>query len=179
LIRLKPTDTAVILGMRGAGKTTLAKALIKQNKHLKYLIVDVVGNYGGFAKKYPVLRIANVEKAKLDKALIKAMDRGRFAVLDEIDRFKYDHVLAYFVNIGRNYGSGWIAIARRPANLNKDFITNAAYTFIARTTQMRDVEFIRASYDVSAEELASLKEYEFYMFHYDKREGTVRVDLGK
>jgi hypothetical protein len=139
--------------------------------------VDVVGNYEAFSDRYPVLRISSVERARLDRALIWAMDRGYFAVLDEIDRFKYDHVLAYFVNIGRNYGSGWIAVARRPANLNKDFISNADYTFIAKTTQVRDVQFIRSSYDVAAEELAALREYEFLMFHHDTRVGKVHVKL--
>jgi predicted AAA+ superfamily ATPase len=177
LIRLERTDTVVILGKRGIGKTTLARALIMQNPGLRYLIVDVIGNYEDFKSKYEVLRISPVERSKFDMALIRAMDRGMFAVLDEVDRFQYDHILSYYVNIGRNYGSGWIAIARRPANLSKDSITNANYTFIAKTTQKRDVEFIRASYDIDADDLAALGEHEFYLFHHDDLIKKVKVKL--
>jgi len=177
LIRLERTDTVVILGKRGSGKTTLARALILQNPHLKYLIVDVVGKYEDLKEKHTVIRIANVERSKFDLALIHAMDKGMFAVLDEVDRFQYDHVLSYFVNIGRNYDSGWIAIARRAANMSKDFITNANYTFIAKTTQKRDVDFIRASYDIDADDLAALGEYEFYLFDRDELKKKVKVKI--
>ena len=144
---------------------------------LLYIIVDIIGNYVDFANKYEVLRISPIEKSKLDMALIKAMDKGKFVVMDEIDRFQYDHILSYFVNIGRNYGSGWIAIARRPANLSKDFITNADYTFIAKTTQMRDVEFIKASYDIDADMLASLNEHEFYLFKHDDLIKKIKIEI--
>jgi len=167
LIRLEKTDTILILGKRGIGKTTLAKTLIDMNGQLNYLIIDILGNYSQYKNKYKVLNISPLETSKFDRALIFAMDKQMFTVLDEVDRFDYDSYLSYYVNIGRNYGTGWIAIARRPANLSKDFVTNADYTFLAKTTQRRDVEFITHSYDVSVDELANLQEHEFLLFKHD------------
>ena len=160
-ISLNPTSSILILGKKNCGKTTLAKYLVNQF-HFNYLIVDVIGNWIEYKKKYDYLLVdPSIPNSSIWKY---AMSKGRFVVIDEADRHRFDWMLEHFYNVSRNFGCGWLSIARRMKDLSPIVRTNADYTFIGKTYHETDFKPILQDYYISEDELRHIGEHEFLVF---------------
>ena len=160
-ISLNPTSSILILGKKNSGKTTLAKYLV-DNSNFDFLIIDVIGNWKGFKNKYDyILMDPSIPNPSIWKY---AMKNSKFVVIDEADRHRFDWTLEHFYNVGRNFGCGWLAIARRMKDLSPIIRTNADYTFIGKTYHETDFKPILQDYYISESELRNIGEHEFLVF---------------
>ncbi len=176
-IRIRNDDGILILGKRGSGKTTLAKFLYHKLNFPRTLILDCVGIWRGLGKNYILV---NPQADDIDPILKKVMEKGNYFIfIDEADRYPYSPMLSEMVNLGRNWGIGYLAIARRTANIHKDFMANANWTFIFQTTQERDIQHIINSYDVNPEQLIELDKYEFLVINDNTVLGKGKIENDK
>ena len=81
------------------------------------------------------------------------------------------------INLGRNYGIGYIASARRTANIPKDFISNANYSFIFRHNLPQDLNVLREWFSENEEIFKQLGLYEFALFKEGELETVSKIAL--
>lgn len=170
-IYIKQSDGCVVLGKRGSGKTHLIRFLMSQMSNYRFIIVDVVGNLGQFkdAKNCEYHLINPHDKKAISAICRAAMTRGNcMVVLDEADRLEYTDELSDMLNIGRNYGVGYLATARRTANIHKDYLANQSHAFIFKHTYPRDVKVIEEWLDVEEGTLRYLPQYKTLYFYEDE-----------
>ena len=173
-LTLNPTSSILILGKKNSGKTTLAKYIINQFK-FDYLIIDVIGNWKEYKKQYDYLLVdPSIPSPSIWKY---AMRKSKFTVIDEADRHQFDWELEHFYNVSRNFGCGWLAIARRMKDLPPIVRTNADWTFIGKTYHETDFKPILQDYYISEEELRNTGEHEFLVFKDNEFEGSMTLNL--
>jgi len=177
-LNIKSDEGIIILGKRGSGKTTLARYLIS-TFNFSIFIFDVIGNYRDFKDKANYL-LLNPRSEAPNLYFQKILENGNtFVILDEADRYEYSPELSDLINLGRNFNIGYLAIARRTANIHKDFLSNSNYSFIFHHSQENDIAHIIRSYAVNPEEITSLKQYEFLVFQNDDILFKGKLDLTK
>ena len=179
-------NSIVILGKRGSGKTTLIKYLIKKalSTGVKITILDIVGNYiylkGDKRINYHIINPHNAKQ--INSILLKVFNEGnQLLILDEADLYDYSVLkkdLFYsIINLGRNYGIGYIASARRTANIPKDFISNANYSFVFRHNLPQDLNVLREWFSENEEIFRQLGLYEFALFKEGELETVSKITL--
>lgn len=168
------TDGIVALGKRGSGKTSVVKAIA--NKVPNKVIVDIVGNLESLkdnsARYYLTSPINSV--AVFDKINYK---KGNFyLVLDEADRIPYKNALQEIINLGRNWNIGYIATARRTANIHKDYLANATHIIAFRHNLPQDLDMLNEWLPPEAvAQITKLGEHEFVLVSNDKFIGVYRL----
>ena len=163
-----------ILGKRGSGKTELTRHLVRlfASGGYKVIVLDVIGNLTGLKKEYPKeVELIDINPKDFDRVeeIFKQLDdQGKskkyyplIAVLDEADRYSYGMMkktyLSDYINKGRNYGQGYIAVTRRTADISKDFPTQADYAFIFQLRSDKEILSVQDWLGLSDEEAESLK----------------------
>ncbi|MCW1300831.1 MAG: ATP-binding protein [Candidatus Parvarchaeota archaeon] len=173
-IPINRTTTILIIGKKNSGKTTLAKYLVKSLNY-DFLIIDIIGNWKEFKQQYDYLL---VDPSIPDPRIWKyAMRYGKFVIIDEADRHKFDWELEHFYNISRNFGCGWLAIARRMKDLPPIVRTNSDFTFIGKTYHETDFKPILEDYYISENEIRNLKDFEFLVFKDNEFIGKTQLIL--
>lgn len=183
-----PVDAgACVLGRRGSGKTELVKFLAQELPY-NLGILDVVGNLkplkdlgkpmfgfesriglGGGYRLVDYRLIDPQDEDAISKAVNDWMNRGHvLALFDEADRYSYFAAsktpLSHFINLARNYGCGYIATARRTANISPDFLANATYLFVFRHIHPRDLQVLGEWLEVDVQVIRRLSDHEFIVF---------------
>lgn len=186
-LRIPIDQGSAVLGKRGSGKTELVKFLANELPY-DLGILDVVGNLrplkdlgkpmfgleakfglaGGY-RKVDYRLIDPQDQDAISDAVNAWMDRGNvLALFDEADRYSYFAAsktpLSHFINLARNYGCGYIATARRTANISPDFLANATYLFVFRHIHPRDLQVLEEWLEVGIEEVRHLADHEFMVF---------------
>lgn len=173
-LELNPTSSILILGKKNSGKTTLAKFIVDRLDY-NYLIIDIVGNWKEYKSRYDYML---VDPSIPNESIWKyAMSKSKFAVIDEADRHRFDWQLEHFYNVSRNFGCGWLAVARRMKDLPPIVRTNADFTFIGKTYHETDFHPILQDYYVQEEELRQVGEHEFLVFKDNEYEGKITLKL--
>ena len=170
-LSIKQSDGVVVLGKRGSGKTVMVRFLINHMPNYRFIILDVVGNLGIYkdARNCTYHLVNPHDKKKIDEICKEAIKTGNcMVVLDEADRLEYTDNLSDMLNIGRNYGVGYIATARRTANIHKDYLANQTHAFIFKHTYPRDVKVIAEWLDVDDKTLRYLADHKTLYFHDDE-----------
>ncbi len=168
-INIMQSEGIVVLGKRGSGKTTLIRFLVRElsKKKFRFIVVDVVGNLGQF-KDMPNVEYHLVnphDKNAIDTICNKAMKlHNCMVILDEADRLEYTDALSDMVNIGRNYGVGYLATARRTANINNDILANQKHAFIFKHTYPRDVKVLTEWLDLDERNFRHLEQHKTLYF---------------
>lgn len=171
-LQLKITDCHVVLGRRGLGKSVLIRFLAYEVP-FDLVVLDVAGDMGSLKRlatkerKVDYYMINPHDEDKVGEIILKAEEEGnKLVLLDEADRYDYytnvKNELSDFVNLGRHYQTGYIAGARRTANLAQDFMANATYAWIFRHTSRRDLEYLKQEFpDIPEDVLRHLEDHEF------------------
>jgi energy-coupling factor transporter ATP-binding protein EcfA2 len=174
VLNIQVQDGIISLGKRGAGKTTLVEFLIESlSPDFHFAILDVVGNLAKY-KDFPNVKyfLINPHNQKeVNDAIVDALaEGGLMLVLDEADRYSLrdKSVLSDAINIGRNYLVGYIATARRTANIDKDFLSNADWAFLFKHTLPQDIDVLIEWFSVAEDDFKQLQRFEFILFHGDE-----------
>ena len=185
-MEIQADNSIVTLGKRGSGKTTLIKYLIKLalNQNIRVSILDIVGNYLEFKGQHNInYYLTQPHNAtKINQIMLKIYNEGnQLVVLDESDMYDYSLLkkdLFYsIINLGRNYGIGYIASARRTANIPKDFIPNANYSFIFQHNLPQDLNILREWFSEDDNIFKNLEKYEFAVFKEGNLETVSKLNL--
>ena len=173
-MKIKISDSIIVIAKKGAGKTTLIRYLIEELRKSYHITVwDVLGNFTDFQHKKNVeYHLVNPNNTKEIEALATdTFNRGNtLLVIDEFDVFPYNTLkknsLYNLFNLGRNRGIGFLLSARRTANISKDIIANATHVFIGSTGYLPDIERLQTYYTFDMKDYHSLKQYQF-LYIYD------------
>ena len=177
-MEIRQDEGVVILGKRGSGKTYLIKKLISKFSSYHFVLIDVVGNMAemkGMANcEYNLVNPHRSEQ--INRICVDAMRRGNcMVVADESDRINYCEGFSDLINLGRNYGVGFISSARRTANISKDILANQTHSFIFRHAYPRDVNVLDEWLQLDTQELRTLPQYTSMYFCNDERIGLFRA----
>lgn len=170
-IQVRQSDGIVVLGKRGSGKTTLVRYLINSMPNYRFVIIDVVGNLGQFKNSRNVeYHLINPHaENRIDSICGSAMKAGNcMVILDEADRLEYTTNLSDLLNVGRNYGVGYMATARRTANIHKDYLANQRHAFVFKHTYPRDVKVLTEWLDIDERVFRHLEQYKTLYFCDDE-----------
>ena len=181
-MKIKTTELTAIIGMRGSGKTTLAKRLIEiaQDQGVKGIFVyDPLAEYGDLEveRHIPAEPWSQEEFDGICKAIAK---RGStWFIVEEADRYfpqrgympKWGSIL---VNQGRHYGVGLITVSRRIANVNKDLFSLCEHICIYRLFLPNDINYIAEFMPKPvAKSIPNLPKFHFLYYSSEVPEGEV------
>ena len=171
---------AAIFGLQGSGKSELGKCLTRTVR--AHIVYDVHHEYKGFNRylvenKRPNLRDKNDPaiaelNALVDKVVLSS-GQIRLFTLDEANRYCPNHYplpssILVLNDDNRHDRIGFIAIARRPAQLNTDLTELAHYLFIFSLTDRNDFAFLEDTAVGLGEAVKKLKQYHFVIVHPDR-----------
>lgn len=188
-MQLSRDGLITIVGMRGSGKTTVARSIVQElGKDRPLLILDPWGEYEALAEHWCFtsadladkllqghrrirLVSANPEGAADMLSLAWELD-GALIVLDEADLLLktqhnpecFDSILAY----GRHFGQSMIVVARRIAELPRGFTAQSTIIF-SRVQEPRDVQYFKARLGQNPPDLAQ------YQWAVHSREGELVI----
>ena len=165
-------DIHVIAGMRGYGKTTLAKKILSiiAGQSNQYIILDNNDEYREFDNRIVPQPGQNRKKLAIELGKQIWNTGNLFIVVDEAEKYLpvFPVLLPpYWDNIieqGRHRNLGGIFITRRIANLNKTVISQAAKVFLFRHFEKNDIQYLREFLDDVAYSLQRLKEFQYFMY---------------
>lgn len=182
-MKIKISDTTIILGKKGSGKTTLIRYLITELRtSYPITIIDVIGNFTGFQNKKNIrYYLVNPNNSKeIEQLANRIFYKGNtLVVFDEFDTYPYSSMhkdaMYNLFQLGRNRNIGFILSARRTANISKDIIANANHTFIGNTGYLPDIERLQTYYQFSMSDYRSLKTYQFLYIYEGTAQSKVMV----
>lgn len=182
-----------VCGQRGQGKTTYIKRKIlymepriliydhmAEFRGLKGLetvntveecILYLKGHQTGFCRVVLSTTTANPEEFDLVCKIPFAFKDIVF-VCDEIDTFAGaiwpPENFKKLIHFGRHAGCSFVGIARRPANVARDFTSQAKRYTCFRQTEPADLKFLRSVVGPRAEDLRNLPPYHYLAFEDGK-----------
>lgn len=201
MFQIKESEGVLVLGKRGSGKTELIKYLIRNlSPEYRFVILDIVGNLKEFEhyKNINYYQINPRDSERVEEICAKLLKAGKdyadkvgwqkakegFAmlVLDESDRLTYKGIqtknsLSDIINLGRNYGIGYIASARRTSAISHDYWSQATHGFVFRHKHKLDLEKLEAEYGEDSSFFGALPLHVFAHFQDEDLEGEYKIGL--
>jgi len=170
-LKVKTSDGIVIFGMRGSGKTYASVQIVKQLMgKTKVVILDPTGAYQSYKNEFDPKKVAIFEVDVLDEERINtilnwAFKHSAFVTIDEASEFPFERYgsIRALVMRARNWGCGYLAITRAPADLRKAFIANASYSLIFRIYELNALDYLTHNYYVSSEEIRAIRDHYFIL----------------
>lgn len=181
-ISLDYSSGIIILGKRGAGKTTLAKFIIKSVPY-QVVILDCMGRYRDLQKyqnRIAVYPVNPYQPQTYEQILEKCYLHGNlWVVIDEIDQYPFLKAgnLQKLVNVARNWGIGYLVVSRDTAYIHKAWLRNSNYSFIFYHFEDLEVKRITRNYAVIEADIKGLKPYEFLVFKDNSLIEKYKLDL--
>lgn len=166
--------TFCILGLRGTGKTVLAKNILKN--YPRHFVYDMLHEYRGFNRYLVKFRQYGDRGVDELNRVITRFVKGRpldLFVIDEANRLcrnmrPLPDMVLELNDWGRHYGIGFGTITRRPTQLNTDLIDLADYLFIFRLTGIHDIRYLNDVVDDLGDRAAGLNDYHFIVVEPDR-----------
>lgn len=162
-MKIRTDEITTIAGMRGEGKTTLAKNILTKVKKKK-LVYDPVAEYPKHISYVP----KRDTPGEFEAICKRVWEKGNiYFCVDEAERyFPNNKPLGYYatriVNTGRHRGIGVLAITRRIANLSKTVFGLSSTVICFRLFAPTDLRYI--SEFLNPEEIAGLKKYKYVVY---------------
>lgn len=146
--------------MVGAGKTTLAKCLIKSLKPHKTFILDVKGEYLSLASEAVHVQryLGKLDVWRLCGAAWEAASPGlrTLVVLDEVELYANDNFHVDFLYLlGRAYGVSIIAIAKRFKGMPLIMRSQTSSYAVFQITEINDLAYLRGYLSQEAVDIIS------------------------
>lgn len=184
-----------IVGQRGYGKTQYIKQRVLSQER-RFLLYDHMheftdSNYGIVFYEWDkcidyLLDRRNKECKAIYASLDATLDDFTFAcrvpfmdgaenlafICDEIDTFtspiSTPTEFKRLIHLGRHVSSSVVAASRRPANVSRDFTSQAKRYVCFRIKEPRDIIFLKSVVGESADKIRTLKPLEYLAFDNDK-----------
>lgn len=162
---LKTNAIATIAGMRGSGKTSLAKRILAMVKG-DVIVYDPMWEYDPKISFHP----HSDSKADFDRFMSICWDRGNLLVcVDEAERyFRVKRIMPEYatkvVNTGRHRNIGLLVITRRLAELNKTVFGLSETAILFQMFLPNDIRYIKDFYGEGAEDLRGIGKYRYKVF---------------
>jgi DNA helicase HerA-like ATPase len=162
----KQAEVQAILGTRGSGKTTLLNRLLKTKSRVFLVLPSHDEAFQNFTHVHTIdqARILSAERARFRIAFVMdPNDKLGFEYLSRLAyirgncEFAVDELHEYVPNVfggipkyfkklclhGRHRDVGVIGVSQRPANVHKDFFSQAHRLFIFRTIYPGDIDALK------------------------------------
>ena len=194
-----PTDRAVLVGMTGSGKTTLAREMLKQCPHVVAYDAKGLLNWYGY-ERYTTLRGAvdsqstHVIYAPNDvelrtRAYVEAFfeyvyQRGHCAAyIDEVYAVAQGNRLpAYYhalLTRGREKGLATYSSTQRPMAIPNVILSESEHWYVFRLSMPGDRKKTEETVTLTSEQIRALRKREFYYIEAQEQEprGPLILDL--
>lgn len=187
--QIKPPDCTTIVGMRGSGKSFLAREI--GAAYPKQVIFDpvadwhdgvVVNSFNEFCEK--IVLFKNPKEGKLiyrfspdDENLPEQLNEALRivyhmgdcqVVIDEIQLFCTPQYMPPWLEklyfIGRHQKIGVTAITQRPSKLNKSCLSQSNHVFVGQLHEKNDISVVANFLNVSYQDISRLKPREFFYY---------------
>ena len=157
--------------MRGSGKTYASVQIVKElMSKTRVVILDPTGVYQSYKNQFDPKRVAIFEVDVLDEERINtilswAFKNSAFVTIDEASEFPFERYgsIRALVMRARNWGCGYLATTRAPADLRKPFIANASYSLIFRIYELNAIDYLTHNYYVTPEEIRAIRDHQFIL----------------
>ncbi|MFC1846763.1 hypothetical protein ACFLYS_01725 [Chloroflexota bacterium] len=169
-----------IFGLRGGGKTNLAKHILKQYAG-KALIYDTLHEYDDapFDNFRPTDRQSVAELENITRLVMKSR-RYKLFIIDETNRYcpakpkPLPQAVADLNDWQRHYGISTGYICRRPSQLNGDLTELAAYLFIFKLTGKNDIQYLNDIAVGMGDAAAALRPFHYILAPPDRGQYQVK-----
>ena len=170
----------MIFGLKGVGKSNLVAHILRQPQYQNAIVYDVCREHGtGDADRIiPDHRSGDDATQEFDQALraiVTENDRDRRPDLfigEEVSRYapnsgKVPPSLMDLVDLNRHYGTGFVGVSRRPAQVATDLVELADNLIIFKVRGKNDHRRLEREVDALGDAARDLDLYEFLVV--DKR----------
>lgn len=164
-MELRTDAIASVAGMRGTGKTSLAKRILSRVKG-DVIVYDPMWEYPRAISFHP----HSDSREDFDRFMATCWDKGNiYIAVDEAERyFKGKKALtpysAKIVNTGRHRNIGLLLITRRIAELNKTAFGLSDTVIMFQMFLPNDIRYIKEFFGDRAEELKDLPRFRYKVF---------------
>jgi len=173
MIQIEHDQGIVIAGMKGCGKTTVARHILAKIPRKR--IWDPLGQYVDLGSYKPKSgHFGTIEEFSffIEQCL---KEKNVFIAVEECEQFaghgKQLDELLNVITMGRNFGCGYMLITRRPVGANVTAFELADHVLIFRLRGRNDrrfvEEFLSDEYADLAAEICHLQKYEFVYVNPD------------
>ena len=162
---LKTNTIVTIAGMRGSGKTSLAKRILSRVQG-DVIVYDPMWEYDEKIAFHP----HSDSKQDFDRFMATCWEKGNlFICVDEAERyFRVKKSLTPFsekiVNTGRHRNIGLLIVTRRLAELNKTAFGLSETSILFQMFLPNDIKYIKEFYGDKAEELRTIGKFKYKVF---------------
>jgi len=192
----RENEIILILGMKGSGKSTKAREVIRE--HRRKIWIDpmfehsdgvIVENFNDLVKYVEPLRhtsysviLRTTTDGEAEK-LITLLTRGQpgqsllpgaTVMIDELDKLcsptSVPEGIRRLANYGRHFGVNVIGVSRRPKSIARDFTANADRIIIGKIQEPSDLKYIEEfTNHAFVERAAVLDNFEFVEWPKDQQ----------
>lgn len=162
---IRTNSITSIAGMRGSGKTSLAKRILAQVKG-DVVVYDPMWEYPSKYSFHPI----SDSKIDFESFMESVWDKGNIYVcVDEAERYfrgkkQLGEYASKVVNTGRHRNIGLLVITRRIAELNKTVFGLSDTAILFQMFLPNDIWYINWFYGEKAKELRTLAKYKYEVF---------------
>ena len=175
----KKNEIVLIVGKKGYGKTTLARAIAQRQSRV--MVFDPMADFGAgivgsgtdiaqwmrakSRRQYTAIcRPTSDDDAEMFWATVGDRSvRDCTVIIDEIDRVctpSWTHPVVHdLIHYGRHRSISIVGTCRRPSNTSRDLSANADSIVAFRVDEPRDVDYLRRWMDVAGIETLEPLEY--------------------
>ena len=154
----------VIVGLRGSGKTELAKHILRSTK--RHLVYDPLNEYPGFNRYVPDSRNDVAEFDEMVNGMVIEW-KPRLFLVDEANRYvrpkpsPLPQGAADLVDLARHWDVSFGMITRRPTQFHTDIVELADYLFIFNLPGKNDRAWLNEVSTGMGDVAATLPKYHF------------------